>query len=445
MKTNTKTTFTEKTAEGAPAARINYEQQLRRSVMACLLWEANFYESGEDITARICSLVPKVRPEAVAAMAVEAREKMKLRHVPLLLCREMCKHAAHKPFVAETLARVIQRADELCEFLSLYSQGREGTKKLNKLANQARKGLAGAFGKFNEYALAKYDQKNAVKLRDVLFLCHAKPKDQAQADLWKRLIDGKLATPDTWEVELSASKDKKASWTRLLTENKLFALALLRNLRNFKEAGVDEAVVAKAIAGMKTERVLPFRFIAASKFAPSLEPNLEAAMFKCLAGAEKMAGKTVLLVDVSGSMNAKISDKSDLLRLDAGCALAMLAREICESVSVFAFSDTILEVPARRGFALRDAIVNSMAHSGTHLGAAVAHVNAKVKHDRLIIITDEQTADNLPDPVAKGYCINVANNQNGIGYGKWMHLDGWSEAIMDYIRQVEGNHADPVS
>ena len=442
MKTNTKSKFTETTHEGAPAARINVEQQLRRSIMACLLWEDNFYESGESIVERICALIPNVRAESVAAMAVEAREKMKLRHIALLLCREMAKHKSQAPFVAETLARVIQRADELCEFLSLYSQGREGTKKLNKLSNQVRKGLAMAFGKFDAYALAKYNQANAIKLRDVLFLCHAKPKDEAQTALWKNLIAGKLESPDTWEVELSASKDKKASWTRLLSENKLGPLALLRNLRNLKESEVDESLIVTALEKMKLERVLPFRFISASKFAPNLEPQLETAMFKCLEKHERMGGKTVLLVDVSGSMNEVISAKSDLKRFDAACALAMLAREICENVSVFAFSEQIMEIPARRGFALRDAITNSMPHTGTHLGAAIAFVNEKVKHDRLIVITDEQSADRIPLPVAKAYCINVANNQNGVGYGKWNHIDGWSEAVMDYIREFENSHAD---
>lgn len=437
MKTNTKSKFTETTHEGAPAARINAEKQLRRSIMACLLWEDNFYESGQTIVERICSLIPNVRAESVAAMAVEAREKMKLRHIPLLLCREMAKHKSHSPFVAETLARVIQRADELCEFLSLYSQGREGVKKLNKLSNQVRKGLALAFGKFDAYALAKYNQANAIKLRDVLFLCHAKPKDEPQAALWKNLIAGKLESPDTWEVELSASNDKKASWTRLLSENKLGPLALLRNLRNLKEAEVEESLIIVALEKMKVERVLPFRFISASKFAPNLEPQLETAMFKCLANHERMDGKTVLLVDVSGSMDAVISAKSDLKRSDAACALAMLAREICENVAVFAFSEQIMEIPARRGFALRDAIANSMPHTGTHLGAAVAFINEKVKHDRLIVITDEQSADRIPLPVAKAYCINVANNQNGVAYGKWNHIDGWSEAVMDYIRACE--------
>jgi 60 kDa SS-A/Ro ribonucleoprotein len=196
-----------------------------------------------------------------------------------------------------------------------------------------------------------------------------------------------------------------------------------------------------ALEKMKVERVLPFRFVAASRFAPTLEPQLEAAMLRCLKDHARMPGKTVLLVDVSGSMNQPISEKSDLVRMDAACALAMLAREICETISVFAFSEHLMEVPARRGFALRDAIVNSMPHSSTFLGQAVDLITKKVKYDRLIIITDEQSAGALAPPAAKGYCINVANNQNGIAYGKWHHIDGFSEAVIDYIQAFEG-HAD---
>jgi len=457
MKTNTKTRHTETTHEGAPSARINHEQQLRRSVMACLLWEDSFYEEGQSIAARICGLVPAVRAEAVAAMAVEAREKMKLRHVPLLLCREMAKLASHKQEVAATLARVIQRADELCEFLSIYSEGRTGTKKLNKLCNQVRKGLAEAFGKFDEYSLAKYNHQNAIKLKDVLFLCHAKPKDAAQDALWKRLIKGELQTPDTWEVELSASKDKKASWTRLLQENKLGGLALLRNLRNFKEAKIDESIIASALKKMKVERVLPFRFITAANYAPHLESELESAMFRCLASQEKLPGKTVLVVDVSGSMfgGGNISKHSELTRVDAACGLAMLLREVCEQPVIYATGGcdhtrihATQRVPSRRGFALRDVIQNGMREAlgggGIFLVQCMDHIKKEVPEaNRVIVITDEQDCDlklkpDNADAFGKcNYLINISVEKNGVGYGKWTHLDGWSEAIVEYIRASE--------
>jgi 60 kDa SS-A/Ro ribonucleoprotein len=424
--------FGARTHEGAPARNVSAELQLRRSVLACLLWESQFYEDGVEIAGRIAELVPKVTAETVAALAVEGREKMKLRHAPLLLVREMARHATHRGLVAETLARVIQRADELAEFVAIYwKDGRV------PLSAQVKKGLAAAFPKFDEYALAKYDRGGAIKLRDVLFLAHAKPRDEAQAEVWKRLIAGELTTPDTWEVALSSGADKRSAWERLLREQKLGALALLRNLRNMRDAGVEEELVLAALGSMSTARVLPFRFLAAARYAPQWEEALERAMLKCVSGQEKLAGKTIILVDVSGSMTAPLSHRSEMQRTDAAYGLAVLLREIGEKVAVFSFSDTLVEVPARRGFALRDAIDASQRHSSTQLGKAVEELNRGHDCDRLIVITDEQAHDRVAAPKGKGYVINVASYKNGVGYGKWTHIDGWSEAVVEYIRVLE--------
>jgi len=421
-----------RTHEGAPARSISLELQLRRSVLACLLWETQFYEDGVEIAGRIAELVPKVAAEKVAALAIEAREKMKLRHTPLLLVREMARHATHRGLVAETLACVIQRADELAEFVAIYwKDGRV------PLSAQVKKGLAAAFPRFDEYALAKYDHGGPIKLRDVLFLAHAKPRDEGQAVVWKRLIAGELTTPDTWEVALSCGADKREAWERLLREQKLGALALLRNLRNMRESGVDESVVLGALGEMNTARVLPFRFLAAARYAPQWEEALERAMLKGVAEAEKLRGKTIVLVDVSGSMTAPLSRRSEMQRTDAAYGLAVLLREIGEKVAVFSFSDTLVEVPARRGFALRDAIDASQRHNSTQLGHAVDELNAKHGYDRLIVTTDEQAHDTVPAPRGKGYVINVASYKNGVGYGKWTHIDGWSDSVVEYIRELE--------
>jgi 60 kDa SS-A/Ro ribonucleoprotein len=135
-----------------------------------------------------------------------------------------------------------------------------------------------------------------------------------------------------------------------------------------------------------------------------------------------------------------------MLRTDAAYGLAVLLREIAEKVAVFSFSDDLVEVPARRGFALRDAIDGSQRHNSTQLGKAVETLNRKEKYDRLIVITDEQAHDSVPAPVsdrwsdgrrASGYMINVASYKNGVGYRKWTHIDGWSESVIEYIRALE--------
>jgi hypothetical protein len=262
--------------------------------------------------------------------------------------------------------------------------------------------------------------------------------DQAQAELWKRLVEGELVTPDTWEVALSSGVDRREAWERLLAENKLGSLALLRNLRNMAEAKVSEQAIRDGLERMKTERVLPFRFIAAARYAPQWEAELEKAMFRSLEGQPKLPGKTVLLVDVSGSMDAQLSRRSEMRRNDAAYGLAVLLREIAEKVSIYSFSDNLVRVPARQGFALRDAINSSQPHSSTYLGKALSgiHENGD-SYDRLIVITDEQSHDPVPNAKARGYMINVASYQNGVGYGAWTHIDGWSDSVIEYIRAAE--------
>lgn len=424
------------THEGAIASRITPAQQLRRSVMACLLWESSFYEDGQSVVERIASLVPQVEPAQVAAMAIEARERMNLRHAPLLLVREMARHPKHKALVGETLARIIQRADELGEFVALYwKDGKQ------PLARQVKDGLRAAFGKFDEYQLAKYNRDAAVTLRDVLRLVHPRPADEAQAALWKRLIVGGLATPDTWEVSLSANdgQTKQQKWERLLSENRLGALALLRNMRNFEQEGVDHGLIRQALQSANVRRVLPFRFIAAARHAPRWEPELEAKLFESVAESPKLPGVTKILVDVSASMDVPLSAKSDMTRMDAACGVAMVAREMCEYAEVFSFSNTTVSVPPRRGFALRDAIVNSQHHGSTQLGAAINELSQmRGRTDRLIVVTDEQTHDRVPDPfVRPAYMLNVASYENGVGYGAWTHIDGFSESVLRYISEAE--------
>lgn len=432
MKTNRVPRTTIRTHEGASAFRISAEQKLRRSLMACMLWENSFYENGVSIADRIASLVEDVSPETVSEMAIEAREKMKLRHAPLWVVRAMARLPYHKAFVSGTLARVIQRPDELTEFLSLYwLDGKQ------PLSAQVKKGLARAFQKFSAYQLAKYNRDEAVKLKDVLFLCHATPKGAEQAETWRQLIDGTLPSPDTWEVALSGGEDKKSAWERLLRENSLGAMALLRNLRNMYQVGVDKNLIFSVLESVKTERILPFRFIAAARAVPQWESRLESPMFKCLEGKEKLPGRTVVLVHVSGSMSDPISQKSDLSREDAANGLSILARELCEDVAIYSFSNNLVQVPDRHGFALRDAIHGSQHHGGTNLGMAVSKLNEFEQYDRLIVITDEQSSNTVPNPTGKGYVINVASYENGIGYGAWTHIDGWSEAVFDYIAESE--------
>jgi hypothetical protein len=433
--------------------------QLRRTLMTCLLFEDTFYENGKSMATRIEELVKLCTFEELHQLVLDSREKMKLRHAPLLVLRAMLPLHKGRP-MGDLIFRTVQRPDELGELLALYWAKQPKA----PLANQLKIGLARALKKFSEFELAKWNRDAAVRLRDVLFLTHARPRhipDHGGAvkqpainrpgyqrgkvlrhpgttlDL---LAKDALPVPETWEVALSSGADKRAVFTTLLLEQKLGALALLRNLRNMIEAGVDEDLIRTGLESMNTERVLPFRFITAAKYVPRLEDALEQAMFRCLDGAPHFAGNTALLVDHSGSMDAKVSGKSALNRLDAACAVAMLLREVCARGRVFAFSTHTVEVPPRRGFALAQAVRGCMPNGGTALRQAVDFVYHQYPEcDRLIVITDEQSQDHPAQPQGRGYICNVAGYKNGIGYGKWVTISGWSEALVDFIRMYEEN------
>ncbi|MGY3697935.1 60 kDa SS-A/Ro ribonucleoprotein [Bradyrhizobium sp. USDA 3240] len=426
------------TREGARGKHFTPEMELRRALLNCLLWENQFYEDGVAIADRIKALVPKVEPARVAELAIAARETMKLRHAPLLVVREMARHATHRTLVADTLARVIQRPDEMTELLAIYwaeALGPQQQRKRQPVSAQIKKGLARALTRFDAYQLAKYDRDGAVRIKDVLFLVHAKPKDAAQEKVWKQLVDGELASPDTWEVSLSSGKDKRETFERLIAENRLGGLALLRNLRLMQKAEVPRRTIADAIEAMRTDRILPYRFITAARYAPDFEPELEAAMLKSVKDYARLDGRTRLLIDVSGSMFTPLSAQSEMTRAEAACGLAILAREVCDEVEIFTFSNEVVKLPPRRGFALRDAIIGSQPHGGTYLGKAVTEIDRK--GDRLVVFTDEQSHDQVPAPKGRGYMVNVASYQHGVGHGAWTRVDGFSEAVIAWIAASE--------
>lgn len=419
------------THEGAPVRRITVEQELRRSVMSCLLWEDTFYESGVSIADRITENARKASKDFVTALAIEAREDFKLRHVPLLLLCALVEKGGEG--VADTIARVIQRADEMPELLAIY--WRDGKKPLSK---QLKVGLARAFCKFDEYALAKYDREGPVKLRDVLFLSHAKPADDAQAALFKQVAERTLVPPDTWEVALSGGADKRETFERLLREGKLGYLALLRNLRGMVEVGVDKGLMREAIIARKgAHRVLPFRYLSAAIACPQMAQHLDQAFLEAVAAQQPLAGETVIAVDTSGSMEATVSAKSQVSRIDAA---ACLGAAINGNVRMALFASGLEEVSGWRGLAGVEAIrwrIGRVGH-GTDIGLA-ARWAFEQKPDRVIIVTDGQSSSRVPDPPkgVRGYMINVAPYKNSVGYGPWTMIDGFSEATLRFIHEAE--------
>ena len=183
---------------------------LRRAVLANLLWENIAYMDGESITKEIQRLIP----------LCEARTMQKLRHTPLFLAVEMCKHDATRPYVKDVLPKIITRADMLTDFMALYwADGK------CPICNAAKKGLAEAFHNFKEYHFAKYDRDAEIKIRDVMFMVRPKPANQFEEILYKKIADRTLETPETWEV----LQPVKITLLKMNNDNKFFLIFISRN------------------------------------------------------------------------------------------------------------------------------------------------------------------------------------------------------------------------
>lgn len=430
-----------RTHEGGPAQTGNIVQQLRRAVTSCLLWESTFYESGEDIAERIHQLANSCDANFVADLAVEVRKQHGLRHAPLWLILSLLpRDDITGKAKADAITNVISRCDELTEVIAMYwastaHKGKEGV-----IPNALKTGVANAFEKFDEYQFGKYrGEGKSITLRDALFLTHPKPSKERE-DLYKRIANDELKTPDTWEVGLSTGGDKGETFTRLLKEEKLGYLATLRNIRNMVEAGVAKQLIKARLDSPKGRKgVLPFQFISAAIMVPGFESELDNAMIACLQEMEMFPGKTCILVDTSGSMSSTVSDRSILRAVDAASGMAIMARELCDDVKVYAWSTECREVPARRGMALRDAICNMDVGWSTYGDKAVQRALKDGPWDRCIIITDMQLHDGLQGypEIAHKYIVNVRSYQNGVGYGNWNWIDGFSAQTLRYMRELE--------
>lgn len=453
----------QKTHEGAKASRLTPAQQLRRSVMSCLLWEDSFYEDGQSIADRIKANALAVSPQELAQIAIEARQKFHLRHVPLLLLKQLAVSARGIPgLTRNTTQAVIQRPDEMTELLALY-----GSKK--GVPHGILKGLRQAALNFDAFQLRKWNRPGAWKLRDAAFVAHISFPDQERAQLMANIanktyfpemtkggyavkealgLEGEphLDMPETWEALIAAAGSDKAKrraiWSDLLKraikreQGGLGYMALLRNLRNFTDDGVSSELVKAAIEARTGARhVLPFRYLQASKVTPQYHRALDTALRASIRYLEPLDGTTAVCVDCSGSMSVLISGFSQVSRLEVAAALAGC---INGDVRLIAFGATAKEVAPVEGLGCHSVLAHSGVGHSTNAHLAVDLANKMDGIKRTIVITDEQVTQSLPKARSKlAYVINVAAYKNGINYHDYTHIDGFSASTIDYIRESE--------
>ena len=439
---------------GAEAARQTPEALLRRAVMANLLWENIAYMDGMHVSDEIKRLIPLCDPQVVAALAVEAREVQRLRHTPLFIAVEMCRHPGHRRLVGGILPRIITRADMMTDFLALY--WREGRV---PLCHQAAKGLAACWDNFDEYQLAKYDRNTEVKLRDVLFLSRPRTKTPARRELYRKVAERALPVPETWEALLSSGADKKSVWTQLIESGRLGGLAMLRNLRGMTEAGVSRQVIEEGLAKLHNSMLGPLDYLKAVKAVPMFVGQIEDAMLRSYARLPRLKGKTLFIVDVSGSMQARLSGRSEFTREDAAIAMAMLASNQCEDFELVCTAGDDgkcigahewIRYPAK-GFAVERQIRDThdkVGYGGIFTRQCLKWCRKEFEgedFERIIIFSDSQDCDfkdkSRPEPFGRyNYICDVSAETKGINYeGVWTaEISGFSEHFITFIASMEG-------
>ncbi len=441
------------TYEGGGAWSRDAKSELFMLAVSNLVSEDTFYEKAGDRDARFEALIAQVAatdPDWIARFVPYLRNTMNLRSASIVMAAEL----VHDRLTAKTtlgktsnraiVSSAIVRADEPAEFLG-YWRSRFG----RQLPMPVKRGVADAVERlYNERSFIKYGAgETGYRMADVIDIVHADPKAPWQSALYKHMLDDRHnrdsaanfdeallptlsrnraamaldqaafregftaefveAAGLTWEQASSKyGKLDAAFWHAMIPNMGIFAL--VRNLRNFDEAGIDAGAKAKVEARLTDpeviakSRMLPLRFYSAWSNTGTMTwgPALEAALGHSLVNVPSLPGRTLILVDVSGSMSGALSARSKAPRWQVaalfGAALALRA----EKATLVSYDDSSREILHHKvGSALR--IVDEISHDvggGTNTWQAVAkHYDA---HDRVIIITDEQA---WPGPIGPSW------------------------------------------
>lgn len=454
-------------SEGYAAFRMDRRTDLVTKVLTCLFGEEKFYGNRSK---ELILLAEKEDMQFVSRLAVYARKEMHLRSVAHVLTAVVARHG--REHIRATVRGVVERADDVTEILAAYL-GMYG----KPVPNGLKKALAEAIGRFDEYSLAKYKgEKNFLTMRDAVRIVHPKPDSEERSDLYRRLIAGELATPQTWETQVSARGNTAEVWDELIEGGKLGYMAMLRNLSNIVKSGCSQLErVCKIIADpeqVRKSKQLPFRFYAAHRMLPEKAPlevlyALADAMEASVANVERIPGRSLIAVDVSGSMSClSISANSRMRPCDVALVLAAMGHRICDEAVVVSFDTSIRKHDIEPGtgiFRIVDSIpVNG---GGTRLELPLRWALDEAKKcggagkreepkafDRMILLSDNQINSGY-EYICQALAGEYRRKANPdfwvhaidmMGYGtqqfageKTNIITGWNENVLSFIMQAE--------
>lgn len=340
-KFNTTNTNKTKNHSGYNAYRMKLKEQLVSAVFTTMFGEEKFYGSTDEEIVELAIECAETNPEFLCKLACYARNVYNMRSVSHILVSVIARYASQYTRLA--IRNAVVRPDDITEIMACY-EGMYG----KPFPNAMKREIAEVIQKFGEYQLSKYNGgSKSIKFRDVLRIVHPVPKNKNVENVFKKVIDDNLETPYTWETELSARGNNKEVWDELITSGKLGYMAMLRNLRNMVKVGADVAPVLERISDseeVRKSRQLPFRFFSAYQtleneglMTPEIHRALESAVTVSVDNMEKIKGRTLIGVDISGSMGNRISSRSDISCSDIASLFGAMASKLCEDATVCYF------------------------------------------------------------------------------------------------------------
>jgi hypothetical protein len=473
---NTKTASTtpKKTVNRAGGEAYKQNEKLElASILVTSLLKDDYYESSGERLERLANLVESIDDKKfVAKTAIYARNEHGLRSITHALLGELVENVKGEEWVKTAIQKTIFRPDDALETLSYYlnKYGSDHDKNPNKkraIPNALKKGLALAVGKFDEYQLAKYRGGNSdMKMVDLFNLVHPKPTEK-NAAAFKKLINDELKSTGanaTWESKLSEAGKagnaeeveniKKESWKQLISEKKLGYLALLRNLNNIATQAPE--VLGDALDMLKDEKmiakskVFPFQYLKAIKAtgdqgeSRKIHKGINAAIDKSLANVPLFDGKTLVVIDVSGSMHGDPVAHASLF------GAALYKANVSADLMLFAERASYAKVDGEDSISSITNEIQKLATGGSTNFHDIFRV-ANKKYDRIIILSDMQGWVGHYTPTAdfNAYCKKYdvkpyVYSFDVTGYGdmqlpedKVLCIAGISDKIFDVMKLVE--------
>jgi hypothetical protein len=427
---------------GGHAYQEGAEHELA-TVLLCSFIEDDYYRDAGATVKRIVELLDSVDPVYAAKAALFARDKFNMRSTSHVVAAELINRTAGISGISNFFRNVAVRPDDMLEILSYYDGSCAHKDRSNgklRLPSRVKRGFRRAIEGLDRYQLAKYrGAGNDWSLVDVVNLVGPRPH-RGDRDALEALVKDKLRAQGTWETELSNAKKEGVSkedvWKHQIESGKIGYFALLRNLRNIAES-CDAATLDKALGllvepkRIKKSRVLPFRFYTAYKqFSdPKIKAALSDALDIAVANVPDL-DNSLVVVDVSGSMDAKLSGKSVLSRKEAGALMgAILAKKGKSDLMAFASDATYVEFNPRDSvLTIANEILryNGYCGHGTCFGS-IFHRAAK-EYDRIVIVSDNQGWQNGS---WNGYYTTQRGNPNAdyANYKGTYNCDPWIYSI----------------